>query len=114
MQINITFDQNIATLPAGFVAGVDYVANYFDSLFTNPVTVNIRVGYGEIAGQLMGAGALGESLANNFYPLAYGQVVAALKANEPTAAQQAAYATLPVSSPFSAARAMFLAPAEQK
>jgi hypothetical protein len=100
MQINVTFDQSLSSLPAGFVSAIYYVINYFDSIFTNNVTVNIDVGYGEIAGQPLGAGALGESetFLDSF---SYSQVVAALKANEPSAAQQAAYATLPESSPLS-------------
>src|ERR1700730_6639535 len=97
MQINITFDQ-ASTLPAGFVSAVTYVVNYFESLFTNPVTVNISVGYGEIAGQPLGSGALGES--ESFIDsVQYSQVFAALNANEPAVAQQAAYATLPANSP---------------
>ena len=62
MQISVQFDQNTANLPAGFVAAVNYVASYFDSLFTNSVTLTIAVGYGEIAGQTLASGALGESL----------------------------------------------------
>ena len=50
MQINVTFDQAISSLPTGFVSAVNYVVNYFDSLFTNNVTININVGYGEVAG----------------------------------------------------------------
>ena len=48
-------------MPAGFVAAVNYVVNYFDSLFTNNVTITIDVGYGEIAGQALASNALGES-----------------------------------------------------
>jgi hypothetical protein len=98
MQINVSFDQNPATLPAGFVAAVDYVVNYFDSTFTNPVTVNIDVGYGEIAGQSLGTDALGES-ETYIDSVAYSQALAALKANQPSPTQQAAYSTLPATSP---------------
>ncbi|MBV9567290.1 MAG: VCBS repeat-containing protein [Hyphomicrobiales bacterium] len=62
MQITVRFDQSIASLPAGFVTAVNYVASYFDSLFTNSVNLTIVVGYGEIAGQSLASGALGESL----------------------------------------------------
>ena len=55
MQISVSFDQNVSSLPQGFVAAVNYVVNYFDSLFTNPITVNIDLGYGEIAGQSLEA-----------------------------------------------------------
>ena len=45
MQIDITYLQNtVSSLPTGFVADVNYVVNYFDSLFTNNVTLNIQVG----------------------------------------------------------------------
>jgi hypothetical protein len=98
MQINISFDQALSSLPSGFVSAVNYVINYFDSTFTNPVTVNIRVGYGEIAGQPLGSGALGES--ESFLDsVSYSQSLAALKANEPGTAQQTAYNSLPASSP---------------
>jgi len=112
MQINVTFDQNVATLPAGFVAAVDYVVNYFDNTFTNRVSVNIDVGYGEIAGQSLGAGALGES-ETSIDSLSYQQTLAALKANEPSSTQQAAYATLPASSPL-AGGTLWMATAQEK
>jgi len=98
MQINVIYDQSPGSLPAGFVAAVNYVVNYFDTTFTNPVTVNIDLGYGEIANQSLGSGALGES-ETFFDSVSYAQAVGALKANQPSAAQQAAYATLPGSSP---------------
>ena len=37
------------------------VAQYFDNVFANPITVNITVGYGKIQGQNLISGALGES-----------------------------------------------------
>ena len=98
MQINVIYDQSPSSLPAGFMAAVNYVVNYFDTTFTNPVTINIDLGYGEIAGQSLGSGALGES-ETFFNSVAYTQAVNALKANQPSATQQAAYATLPGSSP---------------
>ena len=81
---------NHSSLPAGFVAAVDYVVNYLESVFTNPVTVNIDLGYGEIAGQSLFSGALDES--ETFIdPVSYSQAVAALKADA-SPQQQAAYA----------------------
>jgi VCBS repeat-containing protein len=96
MNINVIYDQS--SLPAGFLAAVNYVVNYFDTTFTNPVTVNIDLGYGEIAGTNLGSGALGES-ETYFNSVSYSQAVNALKANQPSAAQQAAYSTLPGSTP---------------
>ena len=63
MQITAQFDQNPASLPAGFVAAVNSVVSFFDNLFTNNVNMTIKVGFGEIDGQSLASGALGESLA---------------------------------------------------
>src|SRR5450759_4830757 len=110
MQINVTYDQS--SLPAGFVAAVNYVVNYFDTTFTNSITVNIDLGYGEIAGQSLGSGALGES-ETYFDSVGYSQAVNALRANQPSAAQQAAYSTLPGSSPVSGGT-LWVSTAEEK
>jgi VCBS repeat-containing protein len=112
MQVNIIYDQSVGSLPAGFVAAVNYVVNYFDTTFTNAVTVNIDLGYGEVAGQSLGSGALGES-ETYFDSFSYTQVVNALKANQPSLTQQAAYATLPGSTPLSGGT-MWVSTAEQK
>ena len=68
MQINVSFDQNQSSLPSGFVTAVNYVVSYFDTLFTNNVTLNIHVGYGEIDGQSLASNALGESYAPQYPP----------------------------------------------
>jgi hypothetical protein len=80
MQINVSFDQAISSLPTGFVSAVNYVVNYFDNLFTNPITMTIDVGYGEIAGSTLGAGALGESEGTSYVAPSYSSVVNALTA----------------------------------
>jgi hypothetical protein len=80
LQINVTFDQDENSLPAGFVAAIDFVVNYYDSLFTNNVTINIHVGYGEVAGQTLGSNALGESYAPLYVPASYSSVRNALLA----------------------------------
>jgi len=63
MNIDVTFDQSVSSLPAGFVSAVNGVVNYFDILFTNPVTINIDVGYGEIDGMPLAPNDLGASYA---------------------------------------------------
>jgi hypothetical protein len=82
------------------VAAVNYVVNYFDQLFTNPVTVNIAVGYGEIDGYTLASNALGVSLlgisgqAGYVFLENYGQSRSALLAQNAPGAS-----TLPSSSP---------------
>jgi len=99
MNLNISFDQSVSSLPSGLVSAVNFVVSYFDSLFTNNVTVNIDLGYGEVDGQAMSSGALGESATYYYTGYSYTQVVNALKTTGLSATQVAAYATLPASSP---------------
>ena len=47
MQINVSYDQNPSSLPAGFVCAINYVVNYFDTLFSANVTITLQVGYGK-------------------------------------------------------------------
>jgi hypothetical protein len=78
MNIEVTFDQNVNFLPSGFVSAVNYAVNYLDTLFTNPVTINLDVGYGEIAGTPLAPGDLGESYAP-YVQESYSAVVNALQ-----------------------------------
>jgi hypothetical protein len=53
---------------------VEQVANFFDSVIQNPITVTIDVGYGEINGSKIGGSALGESLTNLQQLTSYSQL----------------------------------------
>jgi hypothetical protein len=59
--ININWDASVANAPIGFQTGVESVVSYFESHFSNPITITIDVGYGEVMGTPLAAGALGES-----------------------------------------------------
>ena len=57
--INVTYDASVANAPAAFKTDVAAAVQWFQSHFSDPVTININVGYGEVGGQTMGSGALG-------------------------------------------------------
>src|SRR5262249_44239952 len=98
MIINVTYDSSVSSAPAGFTTTVNAVVQYFQSQFTDPITINISVGYGEVGGQALGSGALGESLTYlNTY--SYSQLLGALTADATTATHQTAVASLPASNP---------------
>src|ERR1700738_1469709 len=80
MQINVTYDSSVSLAPAGFVAAVNYVVNYFDRLFPTPVTFNVNVGYGEINGQSLSPNALGQSEQSQVFSTTYSGVRNALLA----------------------------------
>src|SRR5450631_3406249 len=106
MQINVTWDQSVGSLPTGFVSAVNYVVNYFDSLFTNNATININVGYGEVAGSALAGNALGSSVTNYASESYLSTKNALLAQNAPGAS------TLPSTSPLGGT--MFMAHAEAK
>jgi len=98
MIINFTFDSSVNSAPAGFVASLNAVAQYLESQFTNPITINIDVGYGEVDGHILEQGALGESetFLNQY---SYSQVRNALIANAVSPDQISAANSLPASDP---------------
>ena len=78
MIIEVTFDASASSAPPGFEAAVNDVVSLFDSIFTNPVTINIDVGWGEVDGQSIGASELGESLEQYTNGYGYNQILSAV------------------------------------
>jgi FG-GAP-like repeat len=98
MNINVTFDQAVNTLPTGFVASVNAVVQFLDNFFNDPITINIHVGYGEVDGQPLVAGALGES--ETFLDqFSYSAIRNALVANASSTDQINAVNSLPATDP---------------
>src|SRR6202034_192005 len=91
--INVIYDSSVSSAPPAFTAAIQDAVSYLESIITAPITVNIDVGYGEIDGQSLGSGALGESETYlNSY--SYSSIKTALAKVDPSAA-----ATLPVTAP---------------
>jgi hypothetical protein len=91
--INVIYDSSVSSAPAGFIAGIQDAVQYLESVITTPVTVNIDVGYGEIDGQALESGALGES-ETYLDSYSYSSIKTALANIDPAAA-----ATLPATAP---------------
>jgi len=98
LHINISYDSSVANAPAAFKTTVAAVVQYFESQFTDAVTVNIHVGYGEVDGSSLGSNALGESL-TYLSSFSYAQVKSALAADATSADDAATVASLPSSNP---------------
>jgi len=98
MIVNFTYDSTVSGAPVGFTATLAAVANFFQSTFSDNVTVNISVGYGKINGQNLGGGALGSSLTYlNSYN--YAQVTSALSSDRTSNDDFTSVASLPASGP---------------
>ncbi len=91
--INVIYDSSVSNAPPAFTAAIQDAVSYLESIITAPITVNIDVGYGEIDGQALESGALGESETYlNSY--SYSSIKSALANVDPSAAS-----SLPVSAP---------------
>ena len=98
--IDVTYNSSVANAPSGFTTAVGEVVSYYESHFSNPVTINIDVGYGEVAGQSLASGALGES-ETALTSVSYSQLQNALVTNADAIGDTAAAASLPTTSPIS-------------
>jgi hypothetical protein len=98
MIINISYDSSVNSAPAAFRTVITAAIQFLDNIFTNPITINVDVGYGEVNGQPLDSGALGESetFFNNY---TYTQIHNALTQNATSADQISAVNTLPASDP---------------
>ena len=95
-----------------YVSAANAAVAYYETEITNPITVTINFGWGEVANQTI-SGAVGESstFSNDF---TYAQVLSAAQATDKTSAvQRAAVATLPATDPTDGAT-FEIATAEQK
>jgi VCBS repeat-containing protein len=98
--IDVVYDSSVNSAPAGFTAAVAAVVSYYESVFTDPVTITIDVGYGEIDGQRLVSGALGES-ETYLTSVSYSQLQSALVRNANAIGDTAAATSLPATSPVS-------------
>jgi hypothetical protein len=98
LTIEITWDTSVASAPSAFMTGVIAAAQAIEASFNNAVTINLDVGYGEIAGTSMGSGALGES-ESYLQLVGYASLRAALVAHNSDATTAAVLASLPSNQP---------------
>ena len=109
MEIDVIYDQSSSSLPTGFISAINTAVAFLDSEFTNPVTITIDVGYGEIGGPdggPLGQDDLGESNWPVDEPETYSAVRNALIAEDAPGAT-----TLPVNSPFGSDQ-LYISPPE--
>jgi hypothetical protein len=91
--INVTWNSDVSNAPAAFKTDVMDAVRYFESIFTNPITVGLTVDYSNLAG------AIGESQESQISGHTYAQVKAALAATAATPDAIAAAKSLPTADP---------------
>ena len=109
--IDIDWDPSVASAPSGFTSDILAAVAFLEAEFTDPVTITINVGYGEVDGNAIG-GDLGESDAN-LINVSYADLLAALTTDATTPIDASVLASLPAVSPISGA-AYWLTTAQAK
>lgn len=113
MNIVVIYDQPTGSLPAGFTSAVAAVAAYYSSQFTDNITFNLHVGYGEVHGSALGSGALGQSyyFLNSY---TYTQIRNALVADAKSADDSSALGSVPAADPIGGTHQYWLAQVQAK
>ena len=98
MQIDLTYDASANSAPAAFKAAMAAAAQFLDNLITNPITVNIQVGWGEVDGTPLTRDELGVTIPLGEV-ISYAQLKSELSAVSNSSADAVAVAHLPTVDP---------------
>ena len=97
--INVNWDASVASAPAAFQPAVMAAVQYLESQFSDAVTMNIDVGYGELAGYSLGS-SLGSS-GGYSVSVGYSSLLSALSADQKTASDASVVGSMPSTMPVS-------------
>jgi hypothetical protein len=113
LQFDLVWDSSVSSAPAGFRSAAIAAATYYTQMFSNPETITIDVGWGEVGGTAIGSGSLSESSSARTYE-PYSAVRSALLKDAGSSSYQAqADSTLPATDPLGA-RFYYITTAEAK
>lgn len=99
LQFNVTYDASTASAPAGFFSAFADAIQFYEATFSDPITINIQVGWGEINGGSLSPGDIGQSSTRQQGFYKYSQVATALANDSKSAADQTAVNNLPAFDP---------------
>jgi hypothetical protein len=94
---NLTFDASTGSAPAGFFTAFDNAIQFYET-FTDPITINLHVGWGDINGAALSPGNLGQSSTNQ-QAVPYATLQTALTNDAKSANDATAVASLPGADP---------------
>ena len=110
---NVTYGLSVVSAPAAFRAAFQDAINLYQTTYIDPITINIDVGWGEIDGNPLSPGNLGQSRTNQPGNFTYSQVRSALISDAKSAADSQAISTLGATDP-TGGRAFRMSDAEAK
>ena len=96
---DVTYDASVGMAPAAFQTAFQDAIDLYQTTYTDPITIHINVGWGEIDGNPLSPGNLGQSRTNQPANFTYSQVRNALLSDAQSAADSHAVSTLGVTDP---------------
>jgi hypothetical protein len=111
---NLSFDSSTSAAPAGFFPAFNDAIQFFQAQYTDPITINLHVGWGEINGHSLNPGNLGQSSTNQQGFYNYNTVKTALTNDAKSAADATAIANLPATYPAGSGNIFVMSNAEAK
>ena len=111
MIINVSFDSSVGSAPVAFTTTVNEVVQYLENQFTDAITFNVAVGWGEVNGTALEQGALGQSITwgNNY---SYADIRNAVIADAKTSDDNSTVSSLAATDPISGTHSYWMANAE--
>ena len=98
LTFNLTYDSSTTNAPAAFFSAFQYAINFYQTNYTDPITINLQVGWGQINGQSLSPGNLGQS--STFQrSYTFSQIKSAFSTDAKSASDATALAHLPVTDP---------------
>jgi hypothetical protein len=88
MDINFVYEPDCASAPKGFKTALTYAAEMLDRVITNPITINIGVGWGDVNYEAMSSSNVGEAMPENYAYKSVDFAAKELKANASGVDQQ--------------------------
>jgi hypothetical protein len=99
LSFDLTFDSSTAAAPAGFFTAFNSAIQFYQTNFTDPITINLQVGWGEVNGVTLSPGFLGESQAAQPGFFHYDAIKSALVSHAKSAADLTSITNMPATDP---------------
>jgi hypothetical protein len=114
LTFNVTFDASTNGAPAGFLAAFNSAIQFHETSLTDPITINLQVGWVKINGQDLITNALGQSATNSPGFFTYYQVRSPLINDAKSAADMTAIANVSAVDPYGGTELFTMSNAEAK
>lgn len=99
LTFHLTYDSSTTNAPPGFFTAFQAAIDLLQTTYTDPITINMQVGWGEINGRSLSPGNLGQSSTFQNAIYSYSQIRDALKTDAKTPDDAVALANLPATDP---------------